>query len=149
MKTQVISVGSLKSPALKDLWETYKKRLLSPFEILEVGASKVGDKSQEAQNILKVLKPQSFLGVLDEKGENISTKDFASFLEKHQILGTKQMSFLIGGAEGLDDSLKIKAQRTLSFGAQTWPHDFVRILLIEQLYRAQQILNNHPYHRGS
>lgn len=149
MKLQIISVGSLKSLALKDLWETYKKRLLSPFEILEVSASKLGDKSQEAKRILKVLRPQSFLVVLDEKGENISTADFALFFKKHQILGTKQMSFLIGGAEGLDDSLKIKAQRTLSFGAQTWPHDFVRVLLIEQLYRVQQILNNHPYHRAS
>ncbi|HQS83788.1 MAG: hypothetical protein B7Y25_02525 [Alphaproteobacteria bacterium 16-39-46] len=149
MKLQVISVGSLKSSPLKELWDTYKKRLLLPFDSLEVPASKVGDKSQEAQNILKVLRPQSFLVVMDEKGENISTSTFASFIEKHHLLGTKQMSFLIGGAEGIDAALKEKADRVLSFGAQTWPHDFVRVLLIEQIYRAQQILNNHPYHRGS
>ena len=149
MKLQVISVGSLKSSALKELWDTYRKRLLWPFESVEVPASKTGDRSQEAQNIVKVLRPQSFLVILDEKGENISTAEFASFIEKHHLLGTKQMSFLIGGAEGIEASLKEKANRTLSFGAQTWPHDFVRVLLIEQIYRAQQILNHHPYHRGS
>ncbi|MBS0186205.1 MAG: 23S rRNA (pseudouridine(1915)-N(3))-methyltransferase RlmH [Proteobacteria bacterium] len=149
MKLQLIAVGSLKSLALKELWDTYKKRLLWSLEITEVPASKVGDKFQEAQNILKVLNPQSFLVILDEKGENISTVNFASFIEKHHLLGTKQMSFLIGGADGIEDSLKKKADRMFSFGAQTWPHDFVRILLIEQIYRVQQILNHHPYHRGS
>lgn len=149
MKIQVIAVGSLKIKGLKEVWSTYERRLLGTFESKEVPASKSGSRSQEAHHILKVLNPQSFLVVLDERGENIPTVAFADFLQKHQIIGTKQMSFLIGGADGLEESLKLRAHRILSFGAQTWPHDFVRILLIEQLYRAQQILQNHPYHRGS
>ena len=149
MKIHVVCVGSLKFGPLRSLWETYEKRFMAPLEIHEISSSKTGNKIQEAALILKMLPPQSFVIALDEKGENLPTKSFSDLLEKHQILGTKHMCFIIGGADGLDPSVRDKADKVISFGAQTWPHDFVRVLLIEQLYRAQQILSGHPYHRGS
>lgn len=148
MKIHVISIGPLKSGPLKILWQTYEKRLTSSLETHEISPSKTGNKAQESALILKTIPSQSFVIVLDERGENLPTRSFADLLEKHQNLGTKHVCFIIGGAEGLDPSLRNQADKVLSFGAQTWPHDFVRVLLIEQLYRSEQILNGHPYHRG-
>lgn len=149
MKIHVVSVGSLKSGPLRVLWETYERRLMNPLEIHDVLVSKTANKSQEATLILKEIPPQSFVVALDERGENLPTRSFADLLEKRRTLSTKHMCFIIGGADGLDLFVREKADKILSFGAQTWPHDFVHVLLIEQLYRAQQILRGHPYHRGS
>jgi 23S rRNA (pseudouridine1915-N3)-methyltransferase len=147
MKVQIICMGVLKLAPLKALWEMYQKRLLWHLELIELPTK--NDSTTEIQSVLKALRPQTVFIVLDEKGENMSTVSFASFVEKRQLLGTKSISFLIGGPDGIDAFLKKKADYLLSFGAQTWPHDFVRVLLIEQIYRVQQILNGHPYHRAS
>ena len=147
MKVQIICIGVLKLAPLKALWEMYRKRLLWHLELIELPPK--NDSAAEIQSVLKALRPQTIFIVLDEKGENMSTVSFASLVEKNRLLGTKCLSFLIGGPDGIDAFLKKKADHLLSFGAQTWPHDFVRVLLIEQIYRVQQILNGHPYHRAS
>lgn len=136
--------GSLKKGPLKEIWLEYEKRLSWPLTTHEIVTSR-----QEEENTLFFSKipPQSFLVILDEKGENLSSSAFAQYLKSHFLKGTKNMTFLIGGANGISPFIKEKAQKTLSFGAQTWPHLLVRILFIEQLYRAQQILAHHPYHR--
>jgi 23S rRNA (pseudouridine1915-N3)-methyltransferase len=85
--------------------------------------------------------------VLDERGRNLSSRDFAAQMGIWRDDGAAEIAFLIGGADGHDDGVRKRADLLLSLGALTWPHQLVRVLLAEQLYRAQQILAGHPYHR--
>ena len=85
---------------------------------------------------------------LDETGQALTSAAFADKLGGWQMDGTKHVVFMIGGAEGLDDTIRKKARLVISLGAMTWPHLLVRGMLAEQVYRAQSILSNHPYHRG-
>ena len=101
-------------------------------------------KRLEQDLILQAIPPRSFVILLDEKGENISSESFAG---KLQQLLCKKIVFIIGGAYGVTPVLRARANLSLSFGKWTWPHMMVRVLLIEQIYRAQQIHQNHPYHK--
>jgi 23S rRNA (pseudouridine1915-N3)-methyltransferase len=130
-------VGKLKDPALIALFEEYQKRLTWKVILQEVPNAS-----------LKELFPCPFLITLDEKGENLKSNEFANLLNEIQLHHQGKVTFVIGGADGLSDDIKAKAHKSLSFGRMTWPHLFVRIMLMEQLYRAQQILKHHPYHRG-
>ncbi len=85
---------------------------------------------------------------LDERGEQLTSGEFASAVAAWRDAGTPTLAFLIGGADGLDPALLARASRTLAFGALTWPHQLVRALLAEQIYRAVTILAGHPYHRA-
>ncbi len=85
---------------------------------------------------------------LDERGVNISSEQFAAMLGDLRDTGTKATTFLIGGADGHDRKVTAMAQRTIAFGAATWPHMLVRTMLAEQIYRAMTILAGHPYHRS-
>jgi len=125
--------GKLKDPALKSLYEEYKKRLSWKLTL------------QEGYKDL----PSSFFIVLDERGDTPTSDAFATLLKDVQLHHHGKVTFVIGDADGIPASLKAKAHYTLSFGRMTWPHLLARILLMEQLYRAQQILANHPYHRRS
>jgi 23S rRNA (pseudouridine1915-N3)-methyltransferase len=86
---------------------------------------------------------------LDERGKSTGSEDFARKLARFRDDGAPATAFLIGGADGLDETLRKQADLTLSFGAATFPHQIVRILLAEQIYRAITILSGHPYHRGN
>ena len=101
----------------------------------------------EAEKIKKHISEHAFVIVLDEKGNGLRSLDFAKTLENFQHTGETHIQFIIGGADGLTDEIKGRANLLLSFGQQTWPHMLARVMLLEQIYRAQQILNNHPYHR--
>ena len=84
---------------------------------------------------------------MDEKGKTLSSIEFSKHIEKIQLDSTNGIQFIIGGADGLDDEIRDQARLIMSFGRQTWPHMMARVMLLEQIYRAQQILAGHPYHR--
>jgi 23S rRNA (pseudouridine1915-N3)-methyltransferase len=104
-------------------------------------------KAREAELILEALPPGATLVALDERGAAWSSREFADRLAAWRDRGVPDLAFAIGGAEGLGPAILDRAQTILSLGAMTWPHLFVRGMLLEQLYRAQQILARHPYHR--
>jgi 23S rRNA (pseudouridine1915-N3)-methyltransferase len=103
--------------------------------------------AREAELILAALPAGARLVALDERGEPWSSRDFAERLGQWRDRGVAALAFAIGGAEGLGRAVIEQADAVLSLGAMTWPHLLVRGMLLEQLYRAQQILAGHPYHR--
>ncbi len=138
MHITLLVSGKLKDPALKRLYDEYKKRLDWKVDLREV----------DEKNLEEALPSSSFLITLDERGENLKSEDFATLLNEIQLHHQGKATFVIGGADGLSHAIKAKAHKSLSFGRLTWPHLLVRIMLMEQIYRAQQILKQHPYHRG-
>ena len=85
--------------------------------------------------------------LLDERGQDLPSRDFAARLEDWQEQGAAQLTFVIGGAEGVLDVMRQRADFILGFGRATWPHRLARVMLLEQIYRARQITAGHPYHR--
>lgn len=144
MKIQLIAVGSLKNSPEKDLFDQYAKRLNYKLKVIEIHSRQ--DKQIPASVYLKELNEKDTIIILDERGENLSSRAFAQRLEFFAQTG-KRISFVIGGADGIPEEIKHAAHLIISFGKLTWPHLLVRTLLVEQLYRSQQIINNHPYHR--
>ena len=122
------------APAIVELEE---KKKLPPAQL----------KAREAELILAALPPTSLLVALDERGQSWSSREFADRLAAWRDRGMATLAFAIGGADGLGGMVIERADAVLSLGAMTWPHLMVRSLLLEQLYRAQQILAGHPYHR--
>lgn len=140
----LIAVGKMKSGPFKDLFDDYRKRLTGRFDMSELDARATGD---EHKKILLAIDDTKPLIVLDERGQNLSSKKMAETLAK--ILETRggPLQFVIGGADGLNDGIRSRADLAISFGAMVWPHMLVRVMVMEQLYRCQQILSGHPYHR--
>jgi len=104
-------------------------------------------RAREAELILAALPEGARLVALDEKGSAWSSRDLASRVAQWRDRGVATLAFAIGGADGLGQAVVDRAETILSLGAMTWPHLLARSLLLEQLYRAQQILAGHPYHR--
>jgi 23S rRNA (pseudouridine1915-N3)-methyltransferase len=121
-------------PAIVELDE---KRKLPPPQL----------KAREAELLLGALPPGALLVALDEKGAACTSRELAERLARWRDQGVATLAFAIGGADGLGPAVLQRAEATLSLGAMTWPHLLVRSLLLEQLYRAQQISAGHPYHR--
>lgn len=144
LQLEVIAAGRLRDKALLPLWHDYAKRITWPFTLYEIEAKKLAD---EEQKILEKLDTRAFIFVMDERGKSIASREFAGRLEKLAAEGITKAQFVIGGADGLSEIIRKKSHFLLSFGAQTWPHMLARIMLAEQIYRAQQILAGHPYHR--
>lgn len=126
------------SPEL-ELIKNYKKRMHWKVNIHEIDHRKDNEQSFE-----KFIKHTAFIISLDERGENLKSIDLANKLQNTQ---NSHIQFLIGGADGLPGNIKKQSNFTLSFGKLTWPHMMVRAMLLEQIYRAQQIIAGHPYHR--
>jgi 23S rRNA (pseudouridine1915-N3)-methyltransferase len=159
VRVQVLAVGRLKAGAETDLAARYLKRAaqsgraigLRAIEIVEIRESRAGDaarrKTEEAIAIANVIPDGAAIVVLDERGDALSSADFAAQLGSWRDSGGQDLAFVIGGADGLAETLRDRARLTLGFGAATWPHQLVRIMLLEQLYRAITILSGHPYHR--
>ena len=151
MKLILLCVGTIKAGPEKDLLDQYRTRLSWPFEVREVICRKTGTPDQiknlEGELLLQAIDPDSIVIGLDERGTALTSPEFAKVLEHYRNEGIKSLTFLIGGADGLSDAVRNRCQRLLSFGRMTWPHLLVRGLLVEQIYRAQQILSGHPYHR--
>lgn len=144
MNVVIIAIGKLKASPEKALVELYYKRLRFTPQIIELPQS---HKEQEGTLFSSRLSPGDFIVALDEKGTQLSSLEFAHTWQKWQIESPPTLAFLIGGADGLSEAVKAKANFLWSLGKLTWPHLLVRGLLLEQLYRAQQILLGHPYHR--
>ncbi|EUK17559.1 23S rRNA (pseudouridine(1915)-N(3))-methyltransferase RlmH [Commensalibacter papalotli (ex Servin-Garciduenas et al. 2014)] len=145
----IIAVGKMRQKAELELVDRYAKRIRPKLSIIEVGEAKGGPeetKYKETQALLSAVPNRSVVISLDEGGKNYSSLVFANIMQKW-IDESRPISFLIGGAEGLHHAAIQRSDLVLSLGSLTWPHMLVRILLAEQIYRAQSILQGHPYHR--
>jgi 23S rRNA (pseudouridine1915-N3)-methyltransferase len=144
-------VGRHRRGPLFELQALYAGRILPPPTIIEIEEKRrlpaAELKTREAELILAALPQRSRLVALDERGAAWSSVDFADRLADWRDAGNSGVAFAIGGADGLGTAIVERADAVLSLGKMTWPHLLVRGMLLEQLYRAQQILAGHPYHR--
>ncbi len=147
MALTLITVGKMKPGPWLDLAQEYTKRLRIPLTIHEVEIKQklppTLRKLQEGLLIQQKIPSTAMLVALDENGKSYTSEQFARKL----IEPSHPLCFIIGGAYGLSDDILKQAQYNIAFGAATWPHLMVRVMLLEQLYRAQQILRGHPYHK--
>ncbi|UTD26895.1 23S rRNA (pseudouridine(1915)-N(3))-methyltransferase RlmH [Bradyrhizobium sp. WD16] len=160
MRIVVIAVGRMKQGPERDLAERYRGRFAElsrrlgfrALDVIELPESKARDTAtrmaEEAAAITAAMPEPAALVVLDEGGKALSSGSFAERLGRWRDDQTANLVFVIGGADGLSPELKRKAALAFAFGAATWPHQMVRIMLLEQLYRAATILAGHPYHRS-
>ena len=160
MRLLIAAVGRLKAGPERELLDRYVERAnaagravsLGPLEIAEIAESqdrRPSDRMADEARRLEAALPKGAKRVfLDSGGKAIGSEDFAARLATFRDQGAQSTTFLIGGADGLDPALKAKADLTVSYGAATFPHQIVRILLAEQIYRAITILSGHPYHRA-
>ena len=151
MKIELIVIGRLKNGAMQELCEDYSNRIKTwDVSILEFDSKhKDPNKAQKDEEdfILSKLKSEAFKIILDERGKALKCVDFSKNIQRYQMDGVPYLQFVIGGADGHRDTVRKQANFLLSFGVQTWPHKLARVMILEQIYRAQQILLNHPYHR--
>jgi 23S rRNA (pseudouridine1915-N3)-methyltransferase len=147
----LIAIGRLREGPELGLFDRYNARLRPRLTVVELpegrGPPQVV-KRTEAAALLDVLPRDAFVVPLDLGGVAFTSEAFAARLGQWQGI-SRSICFLVGGAEGLDASVISRADQVLSLGAMTWPHFLVRGMLAEQLYRAQAILQRHPYHRAS
>ncbi len=160
MRVGLFAVGRLKAGPEKELAARYFDRFskagppvgLEFSRISEVNESRASSaearKRDEAQMLDKALPDAAVLVLLDERGKSLGSEEFANLLGQYRDQGKRDLVIAIGGADGLDPELRSRADATISFGKMTWPHQLVRILIAEQLYRAVTILSGHPYHRA-
>ena len=160
MRIVVAAVGRLKQGPERELAERYRKRAadagrsagLQNFDVVEIKESRAGDTArrmlEESIAIANVIPERAVTVIMDERGESLSSGAFAGRLQGWRTQDKPAVVFIIGAADGLAPSLREKASLAIAFGAATWPHQLVRIMLLEQIYRAVTILAGHPYHRG-
>ncbi len=159
MRLLLAAVGRLKAGAEREFVVRYLDRVekaargvgLSAIEVIEIKDSRARDigrrRLEEAIALANVIPEGAVTVVLDSHGENIDSAAFAGEIRAWRDSGREAVAFVIGGQDGLGDEIKRRADFSIAFGAATWPHQFVRIMLLEQLYRATTILSGHPYHR--
>ena len=159
MRLVVISIGRLKQGPERELAERYRERFddlgrklgFRGLEIHEIPESRARDTAtrmaEEASAISAATPAKSVLVALDERGDNIDSTAFARHLGRWRDEQVASAIFAIGGADGLSPDLRRKSRLSLAFGSATWPHQMVRVMLLEQVYRAATILAGHPYHR--
>jgi len=152
LKIKIISIGNKMPAWINEAFDSYISKLNRDFilQLIEIKPEKKIDsieqkKLSESEKILSHV-DKEFLIVLDEKGLQFSSQELAQKL-KHWSEHFKHITFVIGGADGVHEDILHKANLTWSLSKSTFPHAFVRVLIAEQLYRAQSILENHPYHR--
>lgn len=159
MKLDVVAIGRLKSGPERDLVARYAERLkgigralaLDGPRLVELGESAARrdlDRKAEEGGLILAQVPEPYrLVAFDEGGASLDSAGFARILGEWRDSGVPGVSFVIGGADGLSESIRARASLTLAFGRMTMPHQIVRALVLEQLYRAATILSGHPYHR--
>ena len=157
MNVRLINIGKTTIPYLKEGELIYEKRLkhylnFERIDLKEIKTSKNQSnellKKSEAELILKIIKPNDVVIILDEKGDHYSSEDFSKWLNKKEIRGLKQVVFIIGGAYGFDKCIYNRANEKLSISKMTFSHQMIRLLFLEQLYRAKTILNGEKYHHS-
>lgn len=159
MKITIVCVGRVKESFYRDALNEYAKRLTKycKFEIVEVADEKTPDnagvmeeeriKEKEAQRILTKIKPDSFVCTLEITGKELSSTEFADRISQLGIGGRSSITFVIGGSLGLHKSVLQRSDFALSFSHMTFPHQLMRVILSEQIYRAFRIINAEPYHK--
>ncbi len=159
MKITVITVGKIKEKYLKDAIAEYSKRLSKycKLEIIEVADEKTPDnasdvvedsiRSKEAERILKYVKDDAYVITLEIGGKQLSSEELADKIDKLGVQGTSHIIFIIGGSIGLGKEVLNKSNYALSFSKMTFPHQLMRVILLEQVYRSYRIISNEPYHK--
>lgn len=159
MKITVITVGKIKEKYLKDAIAEYSKRLSKycKLEIIEVADEKTPDnasevvedsiRSKEAERILKYVKDDAYVITLEINGKQLTSEELADKVEKLGVQGTSHIIFIIGGSIGLGKEVLQKSNYALSFSKMTFPHQLMRVVLLEQIYRSYRIINGEPYHK--
>ncbi len=152
MKITIISISKFENSHFKTIFQDYQKRLpnltLKEIEFKKTKSMPIEKiKEQESNLILKNLNKNSIIISLDENGIQYKSTEFAKLLENYSINGNSNIDFIIGGAFGLSKNILEKSHKIISLGKMTFAHLMVRIMLIEQIYRANSIISGHPYHK--
>ena len=160
MRIVVAAIGRLKQGPETELSERYRKRAsqtgrslgLRDVEIVEIRESRADDAGkrmiEESIALANVIPPDAVVVLLDPKGDDLDSGGLANQISRWRDAGKPAAVFVIGGPDGLATTLADRAHLKLAFGTATWPHQLVRVMLLEQLYRATTILSGHPYHRA-
>jgi 23S rRNA (pseudouridine1915-N3)-methyltransferase len=160
MRLQVLGIGKLKAGPEKTLSLDYQTRLeglgrkagitkVTVNDFAESQGQTAGQRqTEEAKLLAGALAPKAFTLVLDERGKHFTSESFSQLLQRHLDQGTQDLAFLIGGPDGHGAEIRKSAGQLISLSEMTWPHRLVRIMLLEQIYRAVTIMVNHPYHRS-
>ncbi len=159
MKITIVCVGKIKESFYRDAAAEYIKRLsrYCRVEVLEVADEKTPEdagallqnqiKEKEARRLLEKIREDAFICTLEIQGKRYSSEEFAGWMEHACINGDSHIQFVIGGSLGLHDSVRKRADMALSFSDMTFPHQLMRVILLEQIYRAFRIINHQPYHK--
>lgn len=159
MKITIVCVGKIKESFYRDAMAEYGKRLgkYCRLEIVEVSDEKTPDgagalleeqiKEKEGRRILEKLREDAFVCTLEIDGKKLSSEGLAQWMEKLAVGGTSHIMFVIGGSLGLHESVSRRADLRLSFSDMTFPHQLMRVILTEQIYRAFRIIHGEPYHK--
>lgn len=155
MNITLLMIGNTSEAFVKEGYEVFAKRLKHYLKVKEIIIPDLKDrkhlnpeqvKEKEAGLLLEKMGSASFTVLLDERGKEFSSTEFAGFLQKTMNAGTRELFFIIGGAYGVAESIKQRADICISLSRMTFTHQFIRMILAEQLYRAMTILKNEPYH---
>ena len=159
MKITVIAVGKIKEKYLKDALAEYSKRLsrYCKLEIIEVADEKTPDqasevaedliRAKEGERILKHIRDDMFVITLEIGGKMLTSEEFADKIETLGVQGKSSIAFVIGGSIGLGKEVLKRSDFALSFSKMTFPHQLMRVVLLEQVYRGYRIMNGEPYHK--
>jgi 23S rRNA (pseudouridine1915-N3)-methyltransferase len=152
MKLSILAVGQLRGQKEAPLFETYATRISKTGRALALDGlalTEIKDQAGANSKLEAALDaaPTAFVVVLDERGTSLSSRAFAEKLSQWRDDGTREVIFVLGGADGLSDALRQRANMRIALGPMTWPHILARVLVAEQIWRAISILANHPYHR--
>ena len=159
IKISIIAVGKLKEKFLSDACEEYLKRLkaYAKVQIIEISEYRCSDnpsdseiqtvKEKEGEQILSKIPKGAFVVPMCIEGTQLSSEEFSQKIEKAMLEGNGEFAFIIGGSFGLSDAVKQSGKLKLSFGKITLPHQLMRVVLLEQIYRAFSIMNNSKYHK--
>lgn len=159
MKITVVTVGKIKEKYLKDAIDEYSKRLSKycKLEIIEVADEKTPDnasevvedaiRAKEAERILKYIKDDAYVMTLEIQGKQLASEELADKIEKLGVQGTSHIIFVIGGSIGLGKEVLARSDYALSFSKMTFPHQLMRVILLEQVYRSYRIISGEPYHK--
>lgn len=159
MKITILTVGKIKEKYLRDAIAEYSKRLsrYAKLEIIEVADEKTPDsasetvetniKNKEAERLLKYIRDDAYLITLEIKGKQLTSEELAQKIDTLGVQGTSHIIFAIGGSLGLGEEVLKRSNYALSFSKMTFPHQLMRVILLEQIYRSYRIMTNQPYHK--
>lgn len=159
MRISIACVGKIKEKFWRDAISEYEKRLgkYCRLEFLEVADEKTPDgasevleeqiKEKEARRLLEKIREDAFVCTLEIEGKRMTSEGFARWMEGLTVKGTSHIVFVIGGSLGLHESMRRRSDMALSFSDMTFPHQLMRVILVEQVYRAFRIIQGEPYHK--